>query len=125
MGSCGVTCSPLPCGDGEAPESRERRRGDAKAPRLLPEPGASEGEAQGPCLCFRPGPHAEDSEELRDALLSAVLLEEAFPAEEDEYGQRYMLDFEMSTEAGSASVRSGWIVRSREDFPRFTTCWVL
>jgi hypothetical protein len=68
---------------------------------------------------------AKDSEELRDALLSAVLLEEAFPAEEDEYGQRYMLDFEMSTEAGSASVRSGWIVRSREDFPRFTTCWVL
>ena len=67
----------------------------------------------------------QKEQELRDALLSTVLLEEAFPAEEDEYGQRYMLDFEMSTEAGSASVRSGWIVRSREDFPRFTTCWVL
>jgi hypothetical protein len=46
-------------------------------------------------------------------------------AEEDEYGQRYMLDFEMSTEMGSAVVRSGWMVLSGEDFPRFTSCWVL
>ena len=68
---------------------------------------------------------AEDSEELRDTLLSAVLLEEVFPAEVDKYGQRYMLDFEMSTEAGSATVRSGWIVRSRQDFPKFTSCWML
>jgi hypothetical protein len=68
---------------------------------------------------------AEDSEELRQALLSAAVSEEAAPAEVDEYGQRYVLDFEMSTEAGSATVRSGWIIRSGEDFPRFTSCWVL
>jgi hypothetical protein len=68
---------------------------------------------------------ADDSEELRRALLSAAVSEEAAPAEGDEYGQRYVLDFEMSTEAGNATVRSGWIVRSGEDFPRFTSCWVL
>lgn len=68
---------------------------------------------------------AEDSEELRQAIISAARSEEATPIEEDEYGQRYMLDFEMSTEVGSATVRSGWIVRSGEDFPRFTSCWVL
>lgn len=68
---------------------------------------------------------AEDSEELRQALLSAAVSEEAAPAGEDEYGKRYVLDFEMSTEAGSATVRSGWIIRSGEDFPRFTSCWVL
>ncbi len=68
---------------------------------------------------------AEDSEELRQALLSAASSEEATSAEEDEYGQRYVLDFEMSTEAGSAVVRSGWIVRYSEEFPRFTSCWVL
>ena len=68
---------------------------------------------------------ADDSEELRQALLSAAVSEEMMLAEEDEYGQRYMLDFGMSTEAGSATVRSGWIVRSGEDFPRFTSCWVL
>ena len=68
---------------------------------------------------------AENSEELRQALLSAAHSEEATLAEEDEHGQRYMLDFEMSTEVGSATVRSGWIVRSDENFPRFTSCWVL
>lgn len=68
---------------------------------------------------------AEDAEELRQALLSAAISEEAVPTEEDEYGRRYMLDFEMSTQVGSAVVRSGWIVCSGEDFPRFTSCWVL
>ncbi|MGI8911836.1 MAG: DUF6883 domain-containing protein [Rubrobacteraceae bacterium] len=67
---------------------------------------------------------AEDSEILRQALLSAARSEEAAPTEDDEYGQRYVLDFEMSTEVGSTIVRGGWIVRSGEDFPRFTSCWV-
>ncbi len=68
---------------------------------------------------------AEDSEELCRTLVSAAPSEEATPTEEDEYGRRYVLDFEMSTEIGSVRVRSGWIVRSSEDFPRFTSCWVL
>lgn len=68
---------------------------------------------------------ARDSEELRQTLLSAALSEEAMPTEEDEYGKRYVLDFEMKTEVGTATVRSGWIVRRDEGFPRFTSCWVL
>ena len=68
---------------------------------------------------------ADKAEVLREALLSAAFLEEATPAEEDEYGRRYVLDFEMSTETGRATVRSAWIVRWDEDFPRFTSCWVL
>jgi hypothetical protein len=68
---------------------------------------------------------AEDAMELREALLSAALLEEAMPMEEDEYGTRYVLDFVLSTEIGRAKIRSGWIVRWNEEFPRFTGCWVL
>lgn len=68
---------------------------------------------------------AEDAEEVREALLSAAVSEEANPVEEDRYGKRYVLDFEMKTETGTATVRSGWIVRRDEDFPRFTSCWVL
>jgi hypothetical protein len=68
---------------------------------------------------------ANDAEELRAALLSAALSEEAVPAENDGYGERYMLDFEMETEAGTVTVRSGWIVRRNEEFPRLTSCWVL
>ena len=76
-------------------------------------------------FAFALGLTVEDSEEFRRALLSAAVSGGAVPAEEDEYGQRHMLDFQMSTEIGSATVRSGWIVRSGEDFPRFTSCWVL
>jgi hypothetical protein len=68
---------------------------------------------------------ADNAEEVREALLSAALSGEADPAEEDEYGKRYVLDFEMKTGAGTATVRSGWIVRRGEDFPRFTSCFVL
>jgi len=68
---------------------------------------------------------ADDAEEVREALLSAALSEEANPAEEDTYGKRYVLDFEMKTDVGTATVRSGWIVRRGEDFPRFASCWVL
>jgi hypothetical protein len=68
---------------------------------------------------------ADEAEEVREALPSAALAVEANPAEEDEYGKRYVLDFEMKTGAGTATVRSGWIVRRGEDFPRFTSCFVL
>jgi hypothetical protein len=68
---------------------------------------------------------AEDAEELREALLSAALSEEAISTESDEYRERYVLDFEMKTDARTATIRSGWIVRCGEGFPRFTTCWVL
>lgn len=68
---------------------------------------------------------ADDAETLRERLLLVAISEEATLVKRDEYGQRYMLDFEMETEAASATIRSGWIVRREEDFPRFTSCWIL
>ncbi len=68
---------------------------------------------------------AEDAEELRDAILSAVLSEEATPSEGDEYGQRYVVDFTMKRQSRQADVRTTWIVRTREDYPRLTSCYVL
>jgi hypothetical protein len=62
---------------------------------------------------------ADDAAEVREALLSAAL------SEEDGYGKRYVLAFEMKTAAGTATVRSGWIIRRGEDFPRLTSCFVL
>jgi uncharacterized protein DUF6883 len=62
---------------------------------------------------------------LREALLSAALSKEATPAVEDEYGRRYVLDFQISTEEGRATVRSVWIVRRGEDSPRFTRSYLI
>jgi hypothetical protein len=67
---------------------------------------------------------ADDAENLREMLLSAALSDEATPAESDEYGERYMLDFVVTTKVGEATVRSGWIVRRGEEFPRLTSCWI-
>jgi len=43
----------------------------------------------------------------------------------DAYGQRFLLDFEMTTPTGTATVRSGWIIRTGERVLRFVTCYVL
>lgn len=68
---------------------------------------------------------AADADRLRDWLLRAAVTGEVTPERADEFGDRYRVDFEATTEAGSASVRSAWIVRAGEDFPRLTTCYVL
>ena len=47
------------------------------------------------------------------------------PDEQDEYGQRYHLDFKMARGSKEAIVRTCWIIRTNEDFPRLTNCYVL
>ncbi|MCC6500023.1 MAG: hypothetical protein IT313_07115 [Anaerolineales bacterium] len=68
---------------------------------------------------------AADADELRQRILSAVILEDAIPTDQDEYGQRYAVDFRISRQGNEALVRSLWIIRASEDFPRMTSCYVL
>ena len=68
---------------------------------------------------------SDDAHELRQALLDAALGDTAELADEDDFGQRYVIEFEMSTSAGIARIRSAWIVRANEDFPRFVSCYVM
>jgi hypothetical protein len=68
---------------------------------------------------------ADDAEFLREALLSAAQSYDAKPTEAIEHGQLYVLDFPLSGLTGQAMVRSGWIIRKGEDFPRLTSCYVL
>jgi hypothetical protein len=67
----------------------------------------------------------EDAPILRDILLKGVSKAEAILGEQDEYGQRYTVDILVAVEDKQAQVRSGWIIRADEDFPRLTTCFVL
>jgi hypothetical protein len=53
---------------------------------------------------------AEDAEDLRDAILSAVISEDALLTDGDEYGQRYTVDFTMARQGRQADVRTAWIV---------------
>jgi hypothetical protein len=68
---------------------------------------------------------AEHAEGLQEILLHAATHASAAVGRLDEFGQRYTIDFTLRTDAGAASIRSAWIVRLTEDFPRLTTCFVL
>jgi hypothetical protein len=68
---------------------------------------------------------AADADVLRQALLEAAREGDASEGDRDDYGQRYVVDFEMTGPAGRAAVRSSWIILHGEDFPRMTSCYVL
>ena len=68
---------------------------------------------------------ADDAEELQDALLQAAEAEDATLADQDEFGQRYVIEFTMEGPGGTGRVLASWIVRSDEDFPRLTSCYVV
>ena len=75
----------------------------------------------------RLGLTANDAELLRRILLDAARdrQDELQPTDADEFGQRYVLDFPMTTAAGNAMVRSAWIVLAGQDVLRLTSCYVL
>src|SRR5947209_1502483 len=62
------------------------------------------------------GLSAKDADVLQAALLQAAKNEEAMAGDQDEYGQRYVIDFTMKGPSGEARVRSAWIVKAGEDF---------
>lgn len=68
---------------------------------------------------------AEQAEDVRRRLLEAVQSEDASFLGTDDYGQRYALDFPAQSVGGVATVRSLWIIRHGDDFPRFASCYVL
>ena len=67
----------------------------------------------------------EDAEILKQALLDSVVECDAALGEEDSYGRRHVVDFQMRGPKGLATVRSIWIVLSQERYPRLVTCYLL
>jgi uncharacterized protein DUF6883 len=67
---------------------------------------------------------AENADELRAALLKAAASDDAQPATADQFGDRYVLEFEIEGPEGKGIVRSTWIVRRGERAPRLTSCFV-
>lgn len=71
------------------------------------------------------GLNDSDAVFLRDVLARAAVQEEAVLMEADQYGERYVIDLLLTKGERSARVRSSWMVRSGEDFPRLTSCYIL
>ncbi len=68
---------------------------------------------------------ASNWEVLRDAVLTAVLLNPARDAGRNSYGDLHVVDFEMTYDDKTATVRTSWIIHDGENFPRLTSCYVI
>ncbi len=67
----------------------------------------------------------EHAELLQKALLEAAQTGDAEVGAPSPYGSRFVVDFDFLHEGRTVRIRSAWIIRSDEDLPRLTTCYVL
>ncbi|MBC8043334.1 MAG: hypothetical protein IAF08_07800 [Rhizobacter sp.] len=69
---------------------------------------------------------SENASVLRKALIEAATQsEDARYTLTDNYGAKYVLEFELATEKGKGIIFSSWMIRHGEDFPRLTSCYPL
>ena len=66
-----------------------------------------------------------DARWLWDRILDGIRNADATLTARSRYGAFYRADIRVETERGAATVRTAWIVRTGETFPRLTTCFVL
>ena len=66
----------------------------------------------------------QDADYLKEAILNALPKHKASIMREDQYGKRYTVDVKICNLEKEAMVRTGWIVKKDEDFPRLTTCYI-
>jgi hypothetical protein len=71
------------------------------------------------------GIHQGNVDLLRDAILFAAATAEAHHRAKNPYGDRYVVDFDLPVQERVVKVRSTWIVRTGEDVPRLTSCYLL
>jgi hypothetical protein len=71
------------------------------------------------------GIESQDAECMAELLGWVAAHAIAADEREDPHGKRYSIDFALETGNRSAAIRSAWIIRSGEDFPRLTTVFVL
>ena len=67
---------------------------------------------------------SQDTYLLQEAIHRGLSKSEAIPGKKDQYGKRYIVDIKIRNLDKEAVVRTGWIIKKGEDFPRLTTCYV-
>jgi hypothetical protein len=67
----------------------------------------------------------DQADQLVEALRIAAAAGDAVLGDHDQYGQRFVIDFEFAGTSGNAKIRSAWIIRENETVPRLVTCYIL
>ena len=71
------------------------------------------------------GINQDDAEILRVKILEGIANNDCLVGESDVYGIRYSVDFPIDVKERNALVRTTWIIKNKEDFPRLTSCYIL
>jgi hypothetical protein len=89
-------------------------------------PSHPEGKHKARVFLAKLGIDRNDAERLRQLILEGILTAEAPEQKPIAYGRRFVVDLQLEWYHGlvicTALVRSAWIIRNDEDFPRLTTC---
>ena len=70
------------------------------------------------------GVNQSNSTLLLDALRGAAAAGDATLGKVDQYGYRYVIDFDFQGPRGTVEIRSVWIVKAGEAVPRLVTCYI-
>ncbi|MFN0213076.1 MAG: DUF6883 domain-containing protein [Saprospiraceae bacterium] len=65
-----------------------------------------------------------DADFLREKIMEAILTHDVKPTRQDEFGQRYQMEFEMERNGRSATILTSWILEPSELSARLTSCYV-
>jgi hypothetical protein len=67
----------------------------------------------------------DEAEWLRQKLLEGIQNHPAEKQETNSFGSRWRVDIPLTRQGKSAVIRTVWIIKTAEKFPRLITCWVL
>jgi hypothetical protein len=76
-------------------------------------------------FCSALGLTTANTAELEVRIRQALETEACIAGPIDRFGRRYAVDFRWEREGRTAAIRTTWIIRADEDFPRLTSCYVL
>jgi hypothetical protein len=68
---------------------------------------------------------SENADDLKEMILSAILVNEAKEGRIDIFGKRYTVDFKVEKVGRTVTLRTGWIVKTDTLMPTPTTCYII
>ncbi len=65
-----------------------------------------------------------DEYELQSLIFEAINVNDAHVGKEDKFGKRYSVEFACTRNERTAIIKTAWIIRVDEEFPRLTSCYI-